>query len=236
MQFIITGAAFLLALLVAIVSYAFVPYFAWKADETIENKNTKPCISFLSLVNINRGQEGWKLLVFFCIISGLCAWVIYIVYGMADSWAVICKGMVIILMLLAAAIIDQKTHMIPNEIILTLLGSGMLFLLIEFFYNRESFINMFRMACIGLLVCIVLFYILARLTRNGLGFGDVKLITSIGWMIGLAPTLFTVLFALILCSFAAIFLLLKKKKSKKDRLAFAPFLFLGYIVTLLFSI
>ena len=81
--------------------------------------------------------------------------------------------------------------------------------------------------------CIVLFYALARLTKDGIGMGDVKIIAAMAWILGLFDTLIVVLFALLICAGVSVVLLARKKKDKSDAVPFGPFLFLGYILMLL---
>ena len=93
------------------------------------------------------------------------------------------------------------------------------------------------MSVAGFICCVVLFYVLSRLTKEGIGMGDVKLISVVGLLLGLSSTLMSVLFSLILCTLASIVLLFGKKKSRNDRIAFGPFMFFGYILMfILFSL
>ena len=71
------------------------------------------------------------------------------------------------------------------------------------------------------------------MTHNGLGMGDVKLISATAWLLGLTITLFSVLFGLILCALIAIGLMLTKRKNKADLIPFGPFIFGGYVLLLL---
>jgi leader peptidase (prepilin peptidase)/N-methyltransferase len=145
----------------------------------------------------------------------------------------LCKHSAVALFLQSVMIIDWKTHLIPNRLVLALVGIGTLLIAIEMILYRTEVLRPLLMSVAGLLCCLVLFYILSRLTKDGISMGDVKLIAAMGWVLGVSTTLFAVFFAMLLCTIAAIFLLLSKKKNKSDRIAFGPFLFFGYIVFLM---
>lgn len=140
------------------------------------------------------------------------------------------------IILIPTMIIDWYTHRIPNILILIMLGIGGCILLLEYFLYPDAFFYNAIKGLIGLLICVVLFYVLSRLTKDGIGMGDVKLIAAMGWVVGLSLTITAVIFALIICSIFAVYLLIGKKKNKNDQIAFGPFMFLGYICTLLLFI
>ena len=77
------------------------------------------------------------------------------------------------------------------------------------------------------------FLILAYLTRGGIGGGDVKLVAALGLWLG-PHRLLTVVFAgLFLGGLTALFLLLTKRKKRKDAFAYGPCFALPAIAALL---
>lgn len=233
MSFVVAGVVLILALLCSVVSFLAIPKYE---DEAIENgnelqvnKNASPATSIANFFS----KENWKQWLFAIGISVICAVIAYFAFNTGIKPLNLCRQMVVALALLSAMIVDRKTHQIPNLLILSVLGIGAILLVAEFLLYRETFLTILIMSVAGLLICVVLFYILARLTKEGIGMGDVKLISSMGWMLGLASTLMAVLFALILCTLVAVVLLFKKKKNKNDRIPFGPFVFFGYILMLL---
>lgn len=174
-----------------------------------------------------------KQVVFVCAAALLCAAAAYLSYRGENSVFYISKQIVVALLFLSAMIIDKDTHKIPNILILIGFSAGIILLGVEFLISRDTFLTSLVTNGVGCCGCLVLFYILARLTKEGVGMGDVKLIAAVGWILGLASTIFVVLASMILCSLYAIFLLVGKKKNKNDTLPFGPFLFFGYIILLL---
>lgn len=84
---------------------------------------------------------------------------------------------------------------------------------------------------VGFAVLLLLYFVF----RGGMGAGDVKLAALIGFATGW-PMVFLALFlAVVLGGVAAAFLILLKRKRRKDAIAFGPFLALGAMVTLVWG-
>lgn len=76
-----------------------------------------------------------------------------------------------------------------------------------------------------------LFLILALLVPGGMGMGDVKLAATMGVYLGYSvfPGL---VIAFVTAALTGLFLILTKKKTRKDYIPFAPHLVLGAIISL----
>lgn len=78
-----------------------------------------------------------------------------------------------------------------------------------------------------------LFLILAaKVTREGIGYGDGAALMVTGMYLGLIYTLNLLLCGLLLSALAAVFLITVKKAGKKYQIPFLPFLFIGYCVVI----
>lgn len=174
--------------------------------------------------------KEWILILFAAVLVGATAFRLQIAQVHAVTGS---KLLVTALFLSAAMVVDWFTHRIPNRLVLVMLAAGTLFLGLEFLFQREIFRSQLLAALVGLIGFLVFFYLMARLTGGGIGMGDVKLIAAEGWLAGFTTTLTAVLFSMIVCSLAAVVLLITKKKAKQDQVPFGPFLFFGYIITLL---
>lgn len=173
-----------------------------------------------------------KQWVFVISMSFICAVLSFRLYASGMDILDMFKHLAVLILLLAVMITDYNTYLIPNMFILIFFGIGIVLLIAEFVMYRKEAFPILIMSIIGLISCLVLFYILSRLTKDGISMGDVKLIAVLGWILGLAMTLFTVLLAMFLCMLAAIVLLVCKKKNKNDRVPFGPFIFFGYAIVL----
>ena len=71
--------------------------------------------------------------------------------------------------------------------------------------------------------------------KDALGGGDVKLSGAIGAYWGLSIMLFSIYFSFLIGGLVSIFLIILKKKTNQDYIAFGPFMVLGSILALLIS-
>lgn len=236
MSFVAAGVVLLLACAVGAVSFAAVPKIEQRdcADAASESGSDLTPAAAAPTIFRTLSRQQWALWI-----SGalLCVAAAYQMCAAGMSAIELCRHSAVALFLLAAMLIDGKTHRIPNLLVLALLGVGAVLIGVELTVYHKAALHSLLMSVVGILLCLVLFYVLSRLTRDGISMGDVKLIAAMGWVLGVSTTLFAVLAAMLICSVTAIFLLLCKKKNKNDRVAFGPFLFFGYILTLiLFSL
>jgi leader peptidase (prepilin peptidase)/N-methyltransferase len=86
---------------------------------------------------------------------------------------------------------------------------------------------------LGLLVGGSLFYLIAVVSRGGMGGGDIKLIAMIGAFLGWQGALFTIFSGALLGSLVGMILMLLGKKGRKDKVPFGPFLSCGAILFML---
>lgn len=133
-------------------------------------------------------------------------------------------------------ITDMELMMIPNLCSLVLLGGRILTIIAEFIGMKDEAMPWLLNSVIALVISLLLLVIMAKLTRGGLGMGDVKLFSSLGFLCGVRAVCFTLMFAFLLCALASTGLLLSRKKQLKDSLPLGPFIWLGYGVTVLLSI
>ena len=88
----------------------------------------------------------------------------------------------------------------------------------------------------GFIIALPLFVLWAITRGKGMGFGDVKLVIPLAWLIGLSSG-----FAMLLLSFwigavFAIFLLMFANKKMKSEIPFGPFIIIAFSLVLLFNI
>jgi leader peptidase (prepilin peptidase)/N-methyltransferase len=132
------------------------------------------------------------------------------------------KYILLFSILIVICFIDIEKQNIPDEMVV----AGLLVGIIFSFLDRQNFWNYFYGALIGsgILLLIVI------LSKGGMGGGDVKLMAEIGFFLGWQNTILTLFSSFILGGMFAFVLLITRKKSMKDSLAFAPFLGIGALV------
>lgn len=133
-------------------------------------------------------------------------------------------------------ITDMELMIIPNMCSVVLIVGRLLTIIYEFIWMRADAVVWFLNSIIVMVVCLLFLLIISKITHGGLGMGDVKLFSSLGFLCGARAVAFTLLFAFMLCAFASTGLLVTKKKKLKDSLPMGPFIWLGYGVTVLLAI
>lgn len=128
--------------------------------------------------------------------------------------------------LLTVAYIDWDTMEIPDGLILSLLVPGVCAV---FLIPDISIIS----RLIGLFVISVPMFIMNLIISDSFGGGDIKLCFFAGFLLGWQNMIVAAFIALVLGGIYGIYLLLTKKKGKKDHFAFGPFLSIGLIISLL---
>ena len=93
----------------------------------------------------------------------------------------------------------------------------------------------FKSSLAGILIGGGLFYIIAVVSRGGMGGGDIKLIAMIGAFLGWINVILTIMLASFLGAIVGIFMMIFFGKGRKYAIPFGPFLAVGGIISLFFS-
>ena len=71
--------------------------------------------------------------------------------------------------------------------------------------------------------------------KEGMGFGDVKLLAMMGAVIGLRGVLFTIFVGSLVGTLAGALVMIKSRKGMKQKIPFGPFLAIGGIAYIFFG-
>ena len=145
------------------------------------------------------------------------------------------KRMVLLTILWPLAYIDFKTYRIPNLfIIFGLVCRGIVLIFELFFGNPYIWTNLLSevIAAGALLLAAVL---CALVVKNGIGFGDMKLFIVMGLFLGMDGVWGAMFLALIVSFIIAVFLLITKKKTRKDAIPFGPAIVIGTYLSICLS-
>ncbi|MFQ5673583.1 MAG: prepilin peptidase [Nitrospinales bacterium] len=157
------------------------------------------------------------------IVTGALLAVLYYKFGFTWQtliYAVVLPALVVITM------IDLEHKIIPDIITLP----GIIFGLAAGYYLVG-----WRDSLIGLAVGGGLFYLLAVLSRGGMGGGDIKFIAGAGALLGWQKVLLIIFLGAFLGSCVGLPLILMKKKSRKSQIPFGPFLAAGTLIAIFFG-
>lgn len=135
-----------------------------------------------------------------------------------------------------AATVDLMTHLIPNRYpVLIIAGRLVIFAFQLFFIGRET-AGYFLSSLLGFAFALILLLLVAKLSKNGLGMGDVKLFSAIGFSLGLYGVFFTLFFALLCSAVTGLVMLLARRGTLKKLLPFGPFILAGLCLTIVIGL
>jgi leader peptidase (prepilin peptidase)/N-methyltransferase len=132
--------------------------------------------------------------------------------------------------LILVTFIDIDFRIIPDEV--SIWGSVLL-LILSHFVEELGFIN----SLLGALSGSMFFYFLSKIytfftKREGLGFGDVKLLFFIGAGLGIKGAFLTIILSSLLGSIVGIIIMIVQKKDLKLAIPYGPFLAIGAMISL----
>jgi leader peptidase (prepilin peptidase)/N-methyltransferase len=143
------------------------------------------------------------------------------------------SGQSLVLTLLATSLlivscIDLEHKIVPDVITLPGILAG---LFASLFFTSVGFINAIVGVCLGG----GLFFLIAILSRGGMGGGDIKLVAMIGAFLGWQAVLVTIFLGALSGALVGISLMMLKKKGRKDPVPFGPFLAIGALMTMVWE-
>jgi leader peptidase (prepilin peptidase)/N-methyltransferase len=127
---------------------------------------------------------------------------------------------------------DLKHKIIPNEflyLLLTLSFSGMVAI-------PHANPKVWFEALSGVFVSLPLLLIFLLTRGRGIGFADILLVLSFGWLLGLSGGLAALLLGFWIGAIFGIALLIARKAGRKTEIPFAPFLLGGFVIAFLYNI
>ena len=194
-----------------------------------------PIISFLFLQgvcrNCSKKINTQYLLVE--LISGFSFAICYYFFGISITTLLF---FILTICFVIIFFIDLKHFIIPNELTITLMVIGILKSIFPDLNNEifPNFINSVLGGVIGyvLIWLIILFYKKVR-NKEGMGLGDAKLLSAIGFWFGWVSLPFILFFSSFIALVSVLPDLIKNKKNLTSQIPFGPFIILGTLSYLL---
>lgn len=138
------------------------------------------------------------------------------------------KELLIALLLISLVVIvsisDLHKMLIPNRV---LLFFGITIFVIRLFMPTELWWD----AYVGALLGFGLLYLIAVVSKGGMGGGDIKLFAVLGLFVGVKGILLTLFLAAFLGMLFGLFLLLTRKLKRKQPMPFAPFIGVAALIS-----
>ena len=134
---------------------------------------------------------------------------------------------------MAITLIDLIHQLIPDSLVAAIVVITILFRIVGYYINSDSLNILDSLS--GSLVAGGLFLLIVLISKGGMGGGDVTLISSLGFVLGLKGILVTIFISFIIGSIVSVLLLSFKLKTRKDPIPFGPFIVIGFLITLLYG-
>lgn len=123
--------------------------------------------------------------------------------------------------------IDYKVQLIPDEAHIYII----ILSVINILFNKNEILNYMLGALVGGGIFFVIAYVsYLILKKEGMGFGDVKLMASLGLFFGIKNILVISLLSFLIGAIIGILLLIFKKKDKDSYIPFGPFIVISTII------
>ena len=210
------------ALLIFISTKYYIPRLSRRSSDKLSNEKGK--ISRTNKIVII------LLIVLFSVICG------YFTSENATSVINITRIAIAFFVLLLVAQTDYTYMIIPNLCSEILLAASVISILAELILDRDN-VAAWTLNCIlSALVTLIILTLMSKLTKGGIGLGDVKIFSSLSFFCGFRCVFATIMMALIICALVSIVLILLKKKTMKDALPLGPFIYFGYGISIIMAI
>lgn len=147
----------------------------------------------------------------------------------------IVKMFTALVMLVGSACFDYREKRIPNIFPLILSVSGIVLLILGHILQQNgamSYVISSTFATVGCAICLT---VASALTKQGIGAGDIKLMSALAIVGGVHMICGVLFFSVVSCSIAALYFIITKKKSLKETVPFGPFIFLGFVISVFTS-
>ncbi|MFM2483127.1 prepilin peptidase [Celerinatantimonas sp. YJH-8] len=164
---------------------------------------------------------GWHYLLIE-LAAPLLVYFTFIQFGISYQWLLAC---IFVFSLFTLSMIDLKTMLLPDQLTLPLLWLG---LLVNSHHLLVSLNDAVWGAALGYLFLWGLYWIFKLLTqKEGLGYGDFKLLAAIGAWLGWHALPLILLLGSMAGAIIGLMLLITKKSNRQTPIPFGPFLTLG---------
>ena len=150
-----------------------------------------------------------------------------------DLWSTWVRLLFVLTVLAVTAYTDFRSCRIPNVCVAVLLIGFPVCTALDWIAVRQVSFGLLMGGIVAFVTAFLFLILFRKLSHGGIGYGDIKLVSALAALIGLYGTVF-IMFAgeLTALIFAGLMILIKKLTTK-DRVPFAPFCYLGYIITLI---
>lgn len=179
-------------------------------------------------------MKNIKLIVYLCCAFVCMLGVVFVLHYIYKTNTLIANMKVITLLgiLITVTIPDIREHIIPNKVILAGIVLRIFYAVAELVTLGSDYFIILKGDLFSIALAVIIFLLGVFVVKNGIGMGDIKLIFVIGIFQGITGAISSLFFSFLVSFFVAIILLITKKKTRKDAIAFAPSVLVGTTVSI----
>lgn len=195
--------------------------------------------SMLFLYYTGKGNDKHKKIKnwYIVILSMGFTFIVAMIAGVSSSNLLgFIKMVMLFQIIFCAAVTDYKRRIIPNVLVMFGVIFRSICFLFEFIWYRSSLNDILIQDIMGLFAGAGVLFVVYLFAKHAIGLGDIKLFVVIGITCGFQLTYLVLFMSFLLAACYGIFLILFRKKQKNYEMAFAPFILIGYILSLFISI
>ncbi|OLS03922.1 prepilin peptidase [Tissierella creatinophila] len=212
-------------------SISFPPSHCGSCNEKINWYDNIPVFSYLILRGRCRNCDS-KISIQYPLIEALNA-IIYIILFKSFGLSIDSLAYAFILSTLIVVFFIDLNHMIiPDKLVLTIFIFEILHKIVLYFLNRETYL---KTSILGAVLAGGIFLLIVIISRGGMGDGDITLISSLGFILGVKLILLNIFLSFLIGAIVSLVLLALKIKTRKDPIPFGPFIIIAFFIVLLFG-
>lgn len=160
-------------------------------------------------------------------LTGLGFLLVFLRYGL--SWETL-LGLLFVSLLMIITVTDLSYRLIPNKVLLPFF---LLFLVLRFLWPYEG--TAYGQHLLGMAAGFLFFWLLAVVSRGGMGGGDIKLYAVIGLFLPPLLLFLTVFLSAACGTLYGLFLWMGGRGARKAMIPFGPFIAIGALVSYLYG-
>lgn len=145
------------------------------------------------------------------------------------------KRLSLLCMLWPIAYIDFKSYRIPNSFIILGLAFRTAIFPFELIFQSELVWWSLLSEIVASLALLLAAFLCSLCMKGSIGFGDMKLFVVMGLLLSLDGIWSAIFLSLIVSFFISVYLLITKKKSRKDAIPFGPAIVIGTFLSVCLS-
>lgn len=182
-------------------------------------------------------QDAKKKNVFLIIFALICSYgfnALLITNGNQDVYGII-NLEIVYFVLLAASVVDLYVHKIPNSLLLVGMAARIIILILLCVRDWEYASRYIADSFFGVIIWLLLMLFISMISKQGVGYGDVKIFAYLGFTIGILETYYVLFYSSLLAALCSAYILLRKIGDRKKKIPFGPFICGGFLLVYFFS-